>query len=469
MSTTEPFEQPDERPPTDPLPPILNAELAESFTPVPSPLPPSLRPPRPFPLHPGFWWGTLWSLGMVITTQGTGGVIAAIVLVAAILVQGQAGQQLKQEDMYEMPVFSFAMGLGLGLAHVLMFILSLVLLRIIIGPDWKRQVALRVPAWHHVLLVVLLTPAFLLLANGSYQIVQKVFGFPSFSDVPGMVAFLGSVCLALAVMGLATLTLGEVFGYDWPRRFYHSAPDEAPVVYSIGLLGAFFGLAIVFNLGFHALGISKLLGGAGAGADMTGMEKMFNSWPYPVAVFLIGVLPSFSEEFFCRAFLGRGFVGKHGYVWGVILTSFLFGLIHIDPCQGSMAVIVGLVLHYIYLTTRSLVLPMLMHFINNSLAVTLSRLPEVSRLEHEADTIPWWVFVSAAVLMVCVLWVLYHTRARLVAPEGVDVWKPEYPGVVCPPAESGTTVQAPVSAVGLVVVVVAFVILSGGVALLFVH
>ena len=66
-------------------------------------------------------------------------------------------------------------------------------------------------------------------------------------------------------------------------------------------------------------------------------------------------------------------MGKYGAFWGVLMTSFFFGAIHGDPRQATYALCMGAVLHAIYLCSRSLVVPMLLHFSNNALAVALTR------------------------------------------------------------------------------------------------
>jgi hypothetical protein len=127
----------------------------------------------------------------------------------------------------------------------------------------------------------------------------------------------------------------------------------------------------------------------------------------------------------------------------VIRTSLLFGLIHVDPCQGTMAMLMGLMLHYVYLVTRSLVAPMLLHFLNNSMAVTLPRIPAIRELGGDADALPWHLYVAAAALFVAVCVALYRSRARLVTPPGEPEWRPAWPGVACPPPGSPTRVKAP--------------------------
>ena len=124
----------------------------------------------------------------------------------------------------------------------------------------------------------------------------------------------------------------------------------------------------------------------------------------------------------------------------VLMTSFLFGLIHILPCQGIMAAVMGVVLHYVYLTTRSLVAPMLLHFFNNALSVTLPRLQENFEPRGASEA---FTYAAAGLVLVAVAYALYESRARLVATDGGVPWRPPHPGVACPPPGSNTVVVAP--------------------------
>ncbi|HZT79884.1 MAG TPA: CPBP family intramembrane glutamic endopeptidase, partial [Gemmataceae bacterium] len=141
--------------------------------------------------------------------------------------------------------------------------------------------------------------------------------------------------------------------------------------------------------------------------------------------------------------------------------SFFFGAIHVLPAQGFMAVLMGILLHYTYVTTRSLAVPMLLHFLNNAMSVAGYR---VLRAFEKIDTAPGdislWVYWSAALLLLAAGWALYQTRARLVAlPDSpLPPWQPDFPGVALPPPGSGTVVTHPwpsLLTVGLVVVAAA--------------
>ena len=78
-----------------------------------------------------------------------------------------------------------------------------------------------------------------------------------------------------------------------------------------------------------------------------------------------------------------------------------------------MAMLMGLWLHFVYLCTRSLLMPMLLHFLNNSLAVTASRVPVLQMLDTEPHVIPWSIYVTSLLLIACVAYALYQSRTRL--------------------------------------------------------
>jgi membrane protease YdiL (CAAX protease family) len=170
--------------------------------------------------------------------------------------------------------------------------------------------------------------------------------------------------------------------------------------------------------------------------------ELFSHCPVWFAVLAVGVGPGFAEELFCRGFLGRGLVGHYGAVAGVLLTSVCFGLLHLDPPQVLGTAVLGLWLHYVYLTSRALPLSMFLHLFNNAAAV----LAVFSLGDRGAalETPPWQVYAATAALTAAVAWALYDGRARLVATEPAAVpWRPAYPGVELPPPGSGTLVVRP--------------------------
>lgn len=80
----------------------------------------------------------------------------------------------------------------------------------------------------------------------------------------------------------------------------------------------------------------------------------------------VAVLPPLLEELVFRGAMIERFGRKFGFKTGVILSSILFGVMHIDVIG---AIIFGVTLSLIYLKTSSLFIPVVIHAINNGLVV----------------------------------------------------------------------------------------------------
>lgn len=103
------------------------------------------------------------------------------------------------------------------------------------------------------------------------------------------------------------------------------------------------------------------------------LEKVFTDMSLTVAGALsIGVIGPIVEEFvFREAILGymlKGGVNK----WVAISASALvFGLIHANPAQIPFATIIGFIFGIIYYKTGNIVIPCILHILNNSTAVVM--------------------------------------------------------------------------------------------------
>jgi membrane protease YdiL (CAAX protease family) len=85
---------------------------------------------------------------------------------------------------------------------------------------------------------------------------------------------------------------------------------------------------------------------------------------------LIGVGPAIGEELWFRGFLGQGVAARYGRF---ARDSHRFGPFRFrasrNPLQAIVAMMLGVILHLTYVATRSILIPMMLHFLNNTLAV----------------------------------------------------------------------------------------------------
>jgi membrane protease YdiL (CAAX protease family) len=264
-------------------------------------------------------------------------------------------------------------------------------------------------------------------------------------DSPVMSVAMGVAFFAteILVIGVSYVVIRLMVGRDWTRILGLRRPSWPHLGLALASLP---GLIVLANLAYALIKrvIPDFAQMFGLGDMMGQSMKMFTEWPWPFAVLVIGMGPGIGEELWCRGFLGRGLVGKYGAVFGIVLASFFFGAIHVEPRQASAAMLIGLYLHFTYLVTRSLLVPMLLHFLNNSLAVIGSRIPALEALDADPATSPVHLFVTAAVLLVAAGWALYASRACLEWQGVGEVWRPEIePGVEYPPDGTGTRVVRP--------------------------
>jgi membrane protease YdiL (CAAX protease family) len=307
------------------------------------------------------------------------------------------------------------------------------MLRLIAGRDWARQIGLRRPGAWQVVLAILGFPALPILASGVYLLARD--HVPGIRDLPSF------LLAQLITLTWAWATVRFAVGKDWSQRLAGQPPLMQFALTTVGLA-----TVLVVGLLVFRAAVSQLPRIPYDGPPlMEAMVEKFRHWPWWLAVLVIGVGPGLSEELWCRGFLGRGLVGRYGVMLGVVLTSYLFGLIHGEPHQGTMAVLMGLALHFSYLMTRSLWVPILLHTLNNSLSVVATKLsPELAKIDSQPEAIPGVLYAAAGLLLLAAGWALYRCRTWIVSfEEKGRGWQPPLAGVAHPPAESGAWLERP--------------------------
>lgn len=96
-------------------------------------------------------------------------------------------------------------------------------------------------------------------------------------------------------------------------------------------------------------------------------DKLLN---YPLAAFISIVLVApFFEEILFRGVILKELAKRYSISKAIIVSSLLFALIHMNPHQGVLAFFSGIVLGVIYYKTKSLVLSIFAHSLNNLFSV----------------------------------------------------------------------------------------------------
>ena len=132
------------------------------------------------------------------------------------------------------------------------------------------------------------------------------------------------------------------------------------------------------------------------------MELLLDG-PLWVTLLSVSVFAPFFEEWLCRGILLRGLLKKVSPAWAIVISSLVFGLIHMNLWQAIPAFLIGCLFGYVYYKTGSLKLTMLMHCVNNTLSVVISRIPGLEDAEFFADIMSPWAYVLAVLLFAVAL------------------------------------------------------------------
>ena len=137
----------------------------------------------------------------------------------------------------------------------------------------------------------------------------------------------------------------------------------------------------------------------------------------------VSVFAPFFEEWLCRGMVLRGLLARNVKpVWAILFSAFFFAFIHFNPWQAIPAFMLGCLFGYMYYKTRSLSLTMLMHCVNNTLAVVLGQIDSLKDMKSWMDVLEpqlFWIIFAACVLFL-VLGVRAISRIHVVDSEDVS-------------------------------------------------
>lgn len=129
----------------------------------------------------------------------------------------------------------------------------------------------------------------------------------------------------------------------------------------------------------------------------------------------IAVLGPVLEELLFRGGVTRLLLMQYSPAKAIFLSALIFGIFHINPAQVVSAFLAGLLFAWIYYRTRSLVPCILIHILNNSLAVALSlRYPEADNIREIVGPLSYYLIsgVAAVVFVVCYLRIKQYKYTR---------------------------------------------------------
>ena len=150
--------------------------------------------------------------------------------------------------------------------------------------------------------------------------------------------------------------------------------------------------------------------------------KQMTGGPLWSSFLVVAIFAPIFEEWLCRGMVLRGLLTKMKPAWAIVISALFFAVIHMNPWQALNAFLIGLMMGYVYYKTGSLILTMVIHFVNNGTAVILSHIEQFKDYEDlywveimDKSTYTLLLTVSIVILAAC-LWAF--SRIKLENPWG---------------------------------------------------
>jgi len=151
------------------------------------------------------------------------------------------------------------------------------------------------------------------------------------------------------------------------------------------------------------------------------MLESMTSGNFFVNLLCVSIFAPLFEEWLCRGMVLRGLLGNGVKpVWAIVISAVFFALIHMNLWQAVPAFLLGCLFGYVYFKTGSLKLTMLMHFVNNTIALVMSQIPSLKEFENWRDLFdgPEYYIIMGCCAVATVLVILALKRIPLKTVSG---------------------------------------------------
>jgi len=229
---------------------------------------------------------------------------------------------------------------------------------------------------------------------------------------------LSSLIIQVGVMFLIPLALYLLFFKKKPKEAFNNfgfkkiTGKAVLICFLIGIIAFILNIVVssIFNGIINSLGYEGGSSGSSAGD--------YSIWAFLLNVFTVAVLPAFCEEFLHRGLLMRGMYNSDTVKYALVMSSFCFGLMHLNIVQVFYASILGLLIGFVSIVGKSIWPAVIIHFTNNFINVYLS-FAEANGwpLGGFYDTINRFIngnFVLALIVIILVLCILIFALVKLI-------------------------------------------------------
>ena len=233
---------------------------------------------------------------------------------------------------------------------------------------------------------------------------RNLIAFDNYYEKETFYTFLIQICIMIVLPSvLIWLILGQ-----GPKKLMQKAKVRAISFKSIliclviGVIAFFLNIAVASLFG----GIISFTGYEPAVGLGDGLAHDYSMGAFWFEVVMTAILPAICEEYMHRGLLLYEVRGI-GIKKAIIISSLLFGLLHFSIDKVFYTMILGMLIAFVAVTTRSIVPAIIIHFVNNFIVVTLEYILTATGNPMVFDFGVWWQVVLAVGLFILGLAILF--------------------------------------------------------------
>jgi membrane protease YdiL (CAAX protease family) len=113
----------------------------------------------------------------------------------------------------------------------------------------------------------------------------------------------------------------------------------------------------------------------------------------PATLFIATLMPAICEEALHRGFIQYSLRGVKNKWLRILAVGIIFGIFHLDPIRFLPTAILGAILGYLMIETENIIIPALLHLLNNTVSVLTTALSSLL-----TDALPQDIEISGAEL-----------------------------------------------------------------------
>ena len=182
-----------------------------------------------------------------------------------------------------------------------------------------------------------------------------------------------TIIIQIVILFLLPFTLYMLFFKKKPKKVFEEfgykklSAKAILICFGLGILAYILNIFVssFFSIIIHYAGYNPQSYATSTSTQYTVPMLIYN-------IVSVAVLPALCEEFVHRGLVLRGTSKIIGYKRAIVLSSILFGLVHLNVQQVFYATILGLLMGLVATMTRSIWPAVIMHFCNNFINVFMS-------------------------------------------------------------------------------------------------